>query len=59
MSDFIRNDFKFSVFRQYKLDEKILSIATNKTPVHHYLIKLFDEIVVPMEKELKKLMITF
>ena len=59
MYEFQLQDYKSSVLLDYKLDQKILRLATDQQKMHSYLPIVFSEIVQPMIKAIRKLMLQY
>ena len=57
MRQFQLQDYKSSVLLQYNLDPLILQKASNTEKMHSFVPLVFDEIVIPMTKALRKLMV--
>lgn len=56
MDEYLRNEHKFSILQEYKLDSKILQSVADQMSMHEYLPQMFEKIVQPMTKSLKQLM---
>lgn len=44
---------------EYTLDENILALASDKTKMHGYLAIIFNQIIVPMTDDFRKIMINY
>jgi len=53
MLDFQKNDYKNAVLLDYEMDPAILSLATDKSKMHSYLLGLYQDIVVPMSQTIR------
>lgn len=52
-------DYKSSVMLDYSLNETFLNLASDRTRMHSYLAAVFDQIVAPMSKSLRRVMVQF
>jgi hypothetical protein len=59
MLDFQKNDYKNAVMLEYEMDPAILMLATDRTKMHSYLLAVYQELVVPMSKAIRQIMVTF
>lgn len=53
------NDYKYSVMLDYELDLNILKKAEEKQAMHSYLLRVYQELVIPMSKAIRQIMLNF
>ncbi len=58
-SDFMLNQYRFQVSKLWELSPQILQKASSTDAFHSYLPIIYTSIVVPMEKDIRSLMLTF
>jgi hypothetical protein len=56
---FQEQEYLTSVQRDYKFNERILSLCADRSKMHSYLTAVYTSVVFPMTKALKKVMLYF
>ena len=58
-TQFQRQDYKTSVLYDYKLNDKFLALEPDKAKLHGLLVDVFQKIVQPFNRSLRKIMLQF